>query len=70
MAGQREDRFTHLLCGEPDMQAIEAHYQQQSTSNLNKSEENSALQERVSRLEQQVTELQQQVQSLLAQEKD
>lgn len=65
LSGQREDRFMHLLCGEPDLDAIAA-MQQSSGGHSLKAEETSALQERVSKLEEQVAQLQQQVQSLLA----
>lgn len=63
LPGQREDRFMHLLCGEPDMDAIAA---QQSISGHPKPEDTAPLQARVNKLEEQVALLQQQVQSLLA----
>ena len=65
LPGQREDRFMHLLCGEPDMDAIAA-LQQNNAGHNSRSEEAGALQERVNKLEEQVAQLQQQVQSLLA----
>lgn len=66
LPGQREDRFMHLLCGEPDVEAIAALQQSGASHNAARAEETAALQDRVSKLEEQVAQLQQQLQSLVA----
>lgn len=60
--GQREDRFMHLLCGQPDLEALAA----QAVSSKRSS--GGDLEERIEILEQQVRGLQQQVEQLLARE--
>lgn len=62
-AGQREDRYMHLLCGAPDLDALAA----QMVSSGKKSTQGE-LEERVAILEQQVVSLQQQLEQLLAQQ--
>jgi len=57
--GQREDRFVHLLCGEPDLSAIAA---KRSDSKAPLSNET---QERVDILEKQVAELEKKVEFLI-----
>ena len=56
----------HLLCGEPDIEAIAALQQSGASHNAARAEETAALQDRVSKLEEQVAQLQQQLQSLVA----
>lgn len=60
--GQREDRYMHLLCGTPDLEALAA----QAVSS--KKSTGSDLEERIAILEQQVRSLQQQVEQLLTQQ--
>ena len=55
----------HLLCGEPDLEAIAAMQSSQPQSQHHKNEDVVALQERVTRLEEQVARLQQQLDELL-----
>lgn len=57
--GQREDRYMHLLCGAPDLEALAA---QMTTAKKSASGE---LEERIAILEQQMHALQQQVEQLL-----
>ena len=52
--GQREDRFMHLLCGEPDLSALAGVTTKTSAAN---NDEIKALQQRVERLEAQVAKL-------------
>lgn len=59
-AGQREDRYMHLLCGTPDITALAA-----QASISTKKSSNSELEERVLLLEQQLVTLQQQIEQLL-----
>lgn len=58
-SGQREDRYMHLLCGAPDLEALAA---QMTTAKKSSAGE---LEERIAILEQQVHALQQQVEQLL-----
>lgn len=58
-AGQREDRYMHLLCGAPDLAALAA----QMTGS--KKSSGGELDERIAILEQQMQTLQQQVEQLL-----
>lgn len=60
--GQREDRYMHLLCGAPDLEALAAQVVSSKKST------GSDLEERIAILEQQVHSLQQQVEQLLAQQ--
>ncbi|MDX8406084.1 MAG: YceH family protein [Mariprofundus sp.] len=55
-AGQREDRFAHLLCGEPEYEAVKSHG---TSSNITASE-------RIARLEGEVADLKHVVQQLCA----
>jgi len=57
--GQREDRYMHLLCGAPDLEALAA---QMTTA---KKSSGGELEERIAILEQQMHALQQQVEQLL-----
>lgn len=58
-AGQREDRYMHLLCGQPDMAAIAAMPGSSKKSSSNE------LEDRVEKLEQQVAALQQHLRNLM-----
>lgn len=60
--GQREDRYMHLLCGAPDLEALAV----QAASS--KKSSGSDVEERIAVLEQQVRSLQLQVEQLLAQQ--
>lgn len=53
-AGQREDRYMHLLCGKPDLEAINA------MGSATKKTSSGELEERVEKLEQQLDRLQRQ----------
>ncbi|MGH1539926.1 MAG: YceH family protein [Arenicella sp.] len=51
-SGQREDRYTHLLCGEPDLEAYaKASAPRSSTNNTAYEEKIAALEARIERLE-------------------
>ncbi|WP_331343864.1 YceH family protein [Cellvibrio sp. UBA7661] len=60
-AGQREDRYTHLLCGQPDLSAIAAQAASKSTSSDSRVE----LEEKIHTLEQRIEVLEKQVAELL-----
>jgi len=64
VAGQREDRYMHLLCGKPDLEAIAA-MQSAKTSHHNDSEHTAQLEHRVMQLEQQLDVMQKQMKFLL-----
>ena len=64
LAGQREERYMHLLCGTPDLEALAA---QASVRSERTDEGKAQLEERVAQLEQQVAQLQVQVAQLLGQ---
>jgi len=59
-AGQREDRFAHLLCGEPDIEAAAA----SSRSDVSAGDADAS--DRLTRLEAEVAELKEQLQQLRA----
>ena len=61
-AGQREDRFMHLLCGAVDVEALAAQYRAPAGSAA--TVDNSALEERVQQLEATVAALQEQLAAL------
>lgn len=61
-AGQREDRFMHLLCGAVDMDALAAQYR--APAGTSATADNSALEERVQQLEATVAALQEQLAAL------
>lgn len=50
-AGQREQRFTHLLCGEPDLSEIVVRTQKSSSSSFASSVKIAELEQRIARLE-------------------
>jgi len=56
-AGQREDRYAHLLCGEPKIDIVSKSAERKSASSLN-AEHTANLEARVEALEEQVKELQ------------
>jgi uncharacterized protein len=57
-SGQREDRYMHLLCGEPDLSSLPASRSSSGGNSHNASaDEVAALQQRVETLEEQVTML-------------
>lgn len=62
LAGQREDRYTHLLCGQPDLSAIAA---QAAASKSSSSETRADLEEKIQSLEMRVETLEKQVAALL-----
>jgi len=64
VAGQREDRYMHLLCGKPDMDAIAA-MQSSKTYHHSDDERNSQIEGRIIQLEQQLELVQKQVKFLL-----
>ncbi|GGY72197.1 UPF0502 protein [Cellvibrio zantedeschiae] len=63
-AGQREDRFMHLLCGKPDLDAISAMQSAKNTSHAN-DESTVYLEQKVVHLEQQLELMQKQIKFLL-----
>lgn len=66
-AGQREDRYTHLLCGAPDLTAIAAMQNSVSTSNRssNNDEHNVQLEQKIQQLESRIELLEKQVATLM-----
>jgi uncharacterized protein YceH (UPF0502 family) len=65
VAGQREDRYMHLLCGKPDLAAIAAMVSSAKASSHGDSEHNSQLEQKIEALENQVQRLQQQMKVLM-----
>lgn len=63
--GQREDRFMHLLCGEPDLAAIAAMSSAHKTIAHSDDERVPQLEHKIEQLEHQVMRLQQQMQVLM-----
>lgn len=63
LPGQREDRYTHLLCGQPDLSAIAA---QAAASKSTNSETRADQEEKLHALELRVETLEKQVAALLA----
>ncbi len=61
-AGQREDRYMHLLCGAPDLAAITA--MQNSTISRSSNDEHSAQHEHQKQLEQKVQQLESRIELL------
>jgi len=65
VAGQREDRYMHLLCGKPDLDAIAAMVSSTKNSVQNDDGKIQLLEQKIETLEQQVTYLQRQVKVLM-----
>ncbi len=63
--GQREDRYMHLLCGQPDLAAIAAMSSATKSHSSGDDERTSHLEQKIELLEQQVKRLQQQVKVLM-----
>lgn len=63
-AGQREDRYMHLLCGAPDLAAIAAMQNSASTTSRNSNDEYSAQLEQQKQLEQKVQQLESRIELL------
>ena len=61
-AGQREDRYTHLLCGKPDLEALAA---QAASSKPASNEGRADLEEKVASLELRIEQLEKQVAALM-----
>ncbi|RYY75668.1 MAG: DUF480 domain-containing protein [Gammaproteobacteria bacterium] len=64
-AGQREDRYMHLLCGKPDLEAIAAMVSSARQSMPNDDGKTQLLEQKIETLEQQVQHLQRQVKVLM-----
>jgi uncharacterized protein YceH (UPF0502 family) len=64
-AGQREDRYMHLLCGQPDLTAIAAMTSSSKHSSHNDDERTAQLEQKIEQLESQVQRLQQQMKTLM-----
>ncbi len=62
LPGQREDRYTHLLCGQPDFSAIAA---QASASKSSSSESRAEQEEKIHSLELRIVTLEKQVAALM-----
>jgi uncharacterized protein YceH (UPF0502 family) len=62
---QREDRYMHLLCGQPDLAAIAAMSNSTKNHTPGDDERTSHLEQKVEQLEQQIKRLQQQVNVLM-----
>jgi len=64
-AGQREDRYMHLLCGKPDLDAIAAMTSFSKSSTVADDGKIQSLEQKIETLEQQVQHLQRQVNVLM-----
>jgi len=64
-AGQREDRYMHLLCGKPDLTAIAAMTSSSKHTSHNDDERTVQLEQKIEQLESQVQRLQQQMKVLM-----
>jgi uncharacterized protein YceH (UPF0502 family) len=64
VAGQREDRYMHLLCGKPDLAAIAA-MASSSIKPQSSSEDTTHLEQKIAALETQVAQLQRQVKFIM-----
>lgn len=64
-AGQREDRYMHLLCGKPDLTAIAAMTSSSKQASHNDDERTAQLEQKIEQLENQVQHLQQQMKVLM-----
>ncbi|RYY04119.1 MAG: DUF480 domain-containing protein [Gammaproteobacteria bacterium] len=64
-SGQREDRYTHLLCGEPDVNAIAAMISQSKVSAAVDDERIPVLEKKIEALEQQLENLQKKISVLM-----
>ncbi len=65
MTGQREDRYMHLLCGKPDLNAIAAMTNSTKSSGAVENENIPLLEQKIETLESQVLRLQHQVKVLM-----
>jgi uncharacterized protein len=64
--GQREDRYTHLLCGKPDLAAIAAMQNSSvSSSRSNNDEQNAQQEQKIQQLESRIELLEKQVATLM-----
>ena len=64
-SGQREDRYTHLLCGEPDVNAIAAMISQSKVSAAVDDERIPVIEKKIEALEQQLENLQKKISVLM-----
>jgi uncharacterized protein YceH (UPF0502 family) len=62
---QREDRYMHLLCGQPDLAAIAAMSNSTKSNSSGDDERTGQLEQKIEQLEQQIKRLQQQVTVLM-----
>lgn len=62
---QREDRYMHLLCGQPDLAAIAAMSSVTKSHSSSDDERTGQLEQKIEQLEQQINRLQQQVKVLM-----
>lgn len=65
VAGQREDRYMHLLCGKPDLAAIAAMVSSSKISSQGDVEHHSQLEQKIEVLEGKVQRLEQQIKVLM-----
>lgn len=65
LPGQREDRYTHLLCGQPDLAAIAAQQSSTSRSNSSNEEQTAQLEQKIQQLENRIELLEKQVTALM-----
>jgi len=63
--GQREDRYMHLLCGQPDLTAIAAMSNSTKSNSSGDDERTGQLEQKIEQLEQHVKRLQQQMKVLM-----
>ena len=64
-AGQREDRYMHLLCGMPDLTAIAAMHSSASASRNGSEEHNTQMEQKIEQLENRIMLLEKQVATLM-----
>ena len=65
LPGQREDRYTHLLCGKPDLAAIAAMQNASNSTNRGNDEHSAQLEQKIQQLETRIDLLEKQVATLM-----
>ncbi|HTF95085.1 MAG TPA: YceH family protein [Cellvibrio sp.] len=65
LPGQREDRYTHLLCGKPDLAAIAAMQNASNSTSRGNDEHSAQLEQKIQQLESRIDLLEKQVATLM-----
>ena len=65
LPGQREDRYTHLLCGKPDLAAIAAMQNTSNSTSRGNDEHSAQLEQKIQQLESRIDLLEKQVATLM-----